>query len=161
MGESVEAGTTGWSSKARERERERETMQAPLILAIQCVLCLARPHLEEAHRPRHVFDHQNAGIKSELFPQYQYREIDLLDLKSLENKLRIASDEEKIWMETERERRKFREVRKKDQENIMYPDKWLDEFPEITFRKTPILLNPVETESSSGKPGQEEFLAQI
>ena len=38
---------------------------------------------------------QNAGIESELFPQYQYREIDFLDLKSLENKLRIASDEEK------------------------------------------------------------------
>ena len=56
--ESVGAGTTGWSSKARERERETDTMQAPLILAIQCVLCLARPHLEEAHRPRHVFDHQ-------------------------------------------------------------------------------------------------------
>ena len=37
---------------------------------------------------------QNAGIKLK-FPQYQYREIDFLDLKSLENKLRIASDEEK------------------------------------------------------------------
>ena len=35
------------------------------------------------------------------------------------------------------------------------------QFPEITFRKTPILLNPVETESSSGKPGQARLSQKI
>merc|ERR1711913_70471 len=103
-----------------------------------------------------------------MFPQYQLVQIiarDPQSLSDLESQLKSQASgenerEEQVWMETDEDVRKYPEFSKKDQETILYPDDtFFEEYPVISFRKTP-LLQTRRTETTLDKAGQKEILSE-
>merc|ERR1712062_750112 len=141
------------------------------LLTVQCLLwvvpCMARPYLDQADFPlgKYLFDDQVRDGDSHIFPQYQLVQIISRNpaiLLDLENQLKKASGEnereDQVWIETDEDPGKYPEFIKKDQESILYPDaSFFEEYPVISFRKTPV-LHTARTETTSDKAGKKFYL---